>query len=147
MDTIYARLRAWRWQKALELSVPSFFILSNRHLAAVAAAAPTSTDLLANCPGIGTKKLAQFGQELVELVAQAVAEGLPPGVEPIGAEPSASAAAEPEPEPAPSLSADDLHTIAGELRRDMAQRLTKRFKGRYSVHQVEEALRRLLIGA
>lgn len=141
MDTILSRLRSWRWQKALELSVPSFFILSNRHLAAVAMAAPTSIEQLAECPGIGEKKLAQFGPELVELIAHCVGEGLATGVEPLGSEPAAP------PEPGSTLSAEDLSTIAGELRRDIAQRLGRRLGGRYSSRQLEEALRRLLIGA
>ncbi len=140
MDTIHSRLRSWRWQKALELSVPSFFILSNRHLAAVAVAMPTSLDMLAQCPGIGSKKLAQFGPELVDLISLCVSEGLAPGVELLGDPVSA-------PPVAPVLSEDDLSAIAGELRRDMAQRLVRRFRGRYSPLQVEEALRRLLIGA
>lgn len=142
MDSTYSRLRSWRWQKALQLGVPGFFVLSNRHLAGIAAAMPTSAEALANCPGIGCKKLAQFGAELVELVSACAAEGLPPGVEVLGDLPA------PEPNPAtPSLTPDDLVAIGLELRRLVTQRLVKRFRGRYSPDQVEEALRHLLPGA
>lgn len=135
MDTIYSRLRAWRWQEANSLNLPSYFILSNAHLAGVAATCPTTLDELGKCPGVGPKKLAQFGPQLLTVLAQAMADGLEPGV------------IVPEPAPAPPeehpLSEADIAVIVSGLQQELAKRLVRRFRGRFSQGQVEEALRRL----
>lgn len=133
MDSIYARLRQWRLEQARLQNVPSFFVLSNRHLAAVAVAMPITLEQVAQCPGMGPKRLEQFGQQLADLVAQAVAEGLEPGVELV---------APPEPEQAPphELTAADLSDIAAAFRREVARQVAKRLKGRFTVAQVEQAL-------
>lgn len=134
METIYSRLRAWRWQEAQSLNLPSFFILSNAHLAGVAVARPTTLEELGECPGLGPKKLAQFGAQLLEVLAQAMADGLEPGV----AVPEPVPAAEEQP-----LTEADFAAIAAGLRQELARRLVQRFRGRYSQSQVEEALRRI----
>jgi len=113
--------------------VPSFFILSNAQLAGVALRKPATLEELAACPGMGPKKLAQFGAILLEQLALAVAEGLEAGV------------VEPEPPPAPpeSLSEADLAEILAGLRKELAQRVARRLKGRFTPAQVEQALTRL----
>lgn len=136
MESIYTRLRSWRWERARELNVPSFFILSNAYLAGVAAARPTSMDELAACPGLGPKKLAQFGPELLTVLLQCLAEGLEPGVLP--------PASAPEEAPVPD---DALVEIAAALRQETAKLLARRFKGRFTPAQLEEALRRLSVSA
>jgi ribonuclease D len=137
METIYSRLRQWRLMQAKSFNLPVFFILSNAHLAAVAAAHPTTVEELALCPGIGPKKLALYGESLVEQIVLAMADQLEPGV----------FLAEPEPKPAAveavELSEKDLVDIAASLRKELAQRITARFRGRFSAPQIEEALRRL----
>lgn len=133
MDTIYSRLRNWRWQYALSLNVPSFFVLSNAQLAGVALRQPTTLEELAACPGMGPKKLAQFGELLLEQVAVCLAEGLEAGV----VEP------EPPPPPSESLSEADLAEIMAGLRKELAQRVARRLKGRFTPAQVEQALTRL----
>lgn len=135
METIYSRLRQWRRQRAKELNLPDYFILSNAHLAALAVICPTTAEQLAACPGLGPKKLTQFSEELLALVSQCLAEGLEPGVAP----PVATQ------QPAEPLSEADLAEIASGLRKEMAQRLARRFKGRFSAAQVEEALLRLVV--
>ncbi|HLN64250.1 MAG TPA: HRDC domain-containing protein [Symbiobacteriaceae bacterium] len=132
MDTIYARLKAWRFETARSLGVPSFFILSNAHLAGVALARPMYAEELAACPGMGPKKMAQFGADLLAQVQACLAEGLEPGVVPL---------AEPVPAQNP-LSESDFAEIAAGLRKELARQLVRRFKGRYSEAQVVEALRR-----
>jgi len=131
MDTIYSRLRTWRLQYALSLGVPTFFILSNAQLAGVALRSPSSVEELAACPGIGPKKLAQFGALLLDQVCACVAEGLEPGV------------VVPEVPQAAPLSETDLAEIMAGLRQELTERVTRRLKGRYSAAQVEEALSRL----
>lgn len=135
METVYSRLRAWRFQQAVELQVPSFFILSNAHLAGVAAAGPTTLEELGQCPGVGPKKLAQFGHALLDVLAQCRADGLESGV------------VLPEPPPPPDLTDADVAEIASGLRQELARRVARRFKGRYSPQQVEEALRRISLPA
>lgn len=79
-DATYMRLREWRWRKAREVSVPSFFILSNRSLAGIAEALPSSLEALAKCQGMSRTKLAAFGPELLEVIAQDRQADLEPGV-------------------------------------------------------------------
>lgn len=136
METIYSRLRAWRWNLAKELGVPSYFILSNAHLAQVALAAPLTMDELAACPGVGPKKLAQFGGALLNEVTACLSEGLEPGV--------IAPQAPPEAEP---LSESDVAEIMTGLRIELARQVSKRLKGRYSRAQVEAVLARLSITA
>lgn len=135
METVYSRLRAWRLQLALELRVPSYFILSNAHLAHVALVRPATADELAACPGVGPKKLSQFGDALLAAVAAAVAEGLEPGVTP------------PPPPQAEPLSESDVAEILAALRQDLARRVTRQCKGRYTAAQVEAVLVRLSVSA
>jgi ribonuclease D len=139
METMYSRLKTWRWNLARELNLPPFFILSNAHLAGVAAARPATLDELAACKGFGPKKLAQFGEALLAQVAACVAEGLEPGVEllpppltPVLEEPLSEAA---------------VAEIMAGLRRQLALQVARRFKGRYSAEQVEAVLLRLAITA
>ncbi|MDB4897359.1 MAG: UvrD/REP helicase [Firmicutes bacterium] len=137
MESIYTRLRSWRGARARELNVPSFFILSNAYLAGVAAARPTSMAELAACPGLGPKKLAQFGPELLTVLLQCLAEGLEPGV----------LLPSPQPEEPAALSEEALVEIASALRQETAKLLARRFKGRFTAAQLEEALRRLAVSA
>lgn len=133
METVYNRLKAWRFKLARDLNVPSYFILSNAHLAHVALVCPASPEELAACPGVGPKKLAQFGEALLAEVAACVAEGLEPGVAPPPA---------PEPLPEPSVA-----EIMAALRAELARQVARRFKGRYSADQVEAVLAHLNITA
>lgn len=137
MDSVHNRLRAWRMHTARELNLPAYFILTNASLAAVALARPTSLNELAKCPGLGPKKLSQFGIHVLEVVDLALAEGLEPGVTP--PDPG-----DPVVEPNPAdLTADDMAAIAKMFRRETARRIARQSRGRYTAAQVEEALRRL----
>lgn len=139
METVYSRLRQWRFEYARGLNLPSFFILSNRHLSGVAAAMPATLEELAACPGVGPKKLAQFGEQLLKQIALCAAEGLESGVEVPVAVPAG---------PAPEqLSDEDMAAIATALRRELAHQVARRLKGRFTATQVEDALRRLSITA
>jgi|GEM_PF-3418192 len=135
METVYSRLRAWRLNLALELKVPTYFILSNAHLAHVALVRPASPEELAACPGLGPKKLAQFGEALLAEVAAALAEGLEPGVMP------------PPPPPVEPLSEADVAEIMATLRQDLAKRIARQCKGRFTEAQVATVLARLAVTA
>jgi len=67
---VYDALRAWRARKAVELSYPSFVILHNKHLRAIAVASPTSLQELAAIPGIGEAKASRFGREILGVIQQ-----------------------------------------------------------------------------
>jgi superfamily II DNA helicase RecQ len=68
--SIYEALRTWCTQKAAELSYPSFVILHNKHLRAIAAASPTSLQELAAIPGVGEAKATRFGREILRVIHQ-----------------------------------------------------------------------------
>jgi len=131
MDTVYTRLRQWRWQQALALEVPVFFVLSNAHLAAIALRQPSTFEELAQCPGVGPKKLAMFGEALLDMLQQCAAEGLEAGVVP-----------PPEPAERP-LTDEEVAEIAAQLRQELADRVARRLKGKFTATQVAEALRRM----
>lgn len=66
---VYDKLVAWRRQKAQKADVPAFTILGNRTLVALSNEMPKDKfDLLA-VPGIGQKKLADFGDELLQILS------------------------------------------------------------------------------
>lgn len=78
---LFDALRAWRTEQAAAQHVPAYHIFSQKTLHALAAAAPTTMDQLADLHGIGPGKLAQYGQALLDLIRQSTAAptGLPRG--------------------------------------------------------------------
>lgn len=62
-------LRRWRKMKAEEIGRPAFYIFSQKTLMALAALAPRGMKELMEVPGIGKAKAAQFGKELLEVIA------------------------------------------------------------------------------
>jgi ATP-dependent DNA helicase RecQ len=66
---LFDHLRVWRRQVAEEHRVPPFVIMSDRVLVELCRVRPTSLELLKQVRGIGEKKLADFGQPLVTLIA------------------------------------------------------------------------------
>ncbi len=67
-DPLFARLRAWRLDKARELGVAAFVIAHNALLRNIAAARPRTEADLRAIKGMGPRKLAQYGAELLALV-------------------------------------------------------------------------------
>lgn len=66
-------LRAWRAGAARASGVPAHVLLHDRTLAALASLAPTTTDELADVPGLGPVKIARYGSTLLSLVGTRVA--------------------------------------------------------------------------
>jgi ATP-dependent DNA helicase RecQ len=62
-------LRAWRRQKATERGVPPFIIFGDATLRDLARVRPTTADRLLAVHGIGEKKLADYGAELLAEIA------------------------------------------------------------------------------
>lgn len=63
-------LRRWRKMKAEEIGKPAFYVFSQKTLMALAALAPRGMKELMEVPGIGKAKAAQFGAELLEVIAE-----------------------------------------------------------------------------
>ena len=129
-NTIYERLRRWRRERAREIRRPAYFVLSNAHLEYLALACPTTAEELANCPGLGPKRLAEYGESLLEVLRQAAEEGLEAGVAPPGAAP---------------LTEEDVAEIAAALRQELARLLSRRFRNRFTTVQLAEALSLLAV--
>lgn len=67
-------LRAWRAERAARERKPPYVYLHDRTLEAIATALPSEAAELAAVPGIGPAKLDAYGDELLALVAGALAE-------------------------------------------------------------------------
>ena len=66
---LLARLRDWRRQVATSDRVPAFLVAHDRTLLELSRRRPQDTAALAACHGIGPRRLARFGPELLALVA------------------------------------------------------------------------------
>ncbi|MFF1919130.1 DNA helicase RecQ [Streptomyces sp. NPDC058221] len=94
---VFEALRAWRGAQAKELGLPAYVIFHDATLREIAALRPGSLAELGGISGLGEKKLATYGEGVLEVLA-----GLPGDAAPGdagAAEPSASA---PVPAPAPA---------------------------------------------
>jgi ATP-dependent DNA helicase RecQ len=65
---LFEHLRKWRQGVAAEHGVPPFVIFHDSTLRSLAGVRPTSEQSLKHVPGIGERKLAQFGPPLTELI-------------------------------------------------------------------------------
>ena len=66
----YELLRAWRLEQASAAEVRAFRVLSNAVLRELARRRPTTDQALLAVPGIGPAKLASYGEDLKELLAE-----------------------------------------------------------------------------
>ena len=67
---LYAALSAWRLQKAKDADVPAYTIAHNKTLKAIAQLQPVTMLALKEVPGMGTKSIKRFGDEILEIVLQ-----------------------------------------------------------------------------
>ncbi|MGH8064379.1 MAG: RecQ family ATP-dependent DNA helicase [Candidatus Entotheonellia bacterium] len=74
---LHERLREWRYQKAKALDLPAFWVLHNSVLEELARQQPRTLDELQVVRGIGSRKIEQFGSEIIALV-QGDASPTPP---------------------------------------------------------------------
>jgi ATP-dependent DNA helicase RecQ len=68
-QAIFDRLRSWRMGAAREHNVPAYVIFVDATLREIAKAKPASLDDLRGVSGVGEKKLASYGDEIVRLIA------------------------------------------------------------------------------
>ncbi|MEY9859448.1 ATP-dependent DNA helicase RecQ [Catenulispora sp. GAS73] len=69
---VFEKLRAWRGQSAKEQGVPAYVIFHDATLRQIAAQAPTSLQQLGTISGVGENKLAKYGQEILDTLAEAL---------------------------------------------------------------------------
>jgi DNA helicase-2/ATP-dependent DNA helicase PcrA len=67
-DELLAQLKEWRLATARELKVPAYVVFTDNTLIAIAEALPADDAALTAIPGIGARKLEQFGPDVLELV-------------------------------------------------------------------------------
>lgn len=67
-DELLAQLKDWRLATAKELSVPAYVVFTDNTLIAIAESLPTDDAALVAIPGIGARKLEQFGADVLGLV-------------------------------------------------------------------------------
>jgi DNA helicase-2/ATP-dependent DNA helicase PcrA len=67
-DELLGQLKEWRSRTAKEQKVPAFVVFSDNTLIAIAETLPTDDAALVAIPGIGARKLEQYGADLLELV-------------------------------------------------------------------------------
>ncbi|HEY6098100.1 MAG TPA: HRDC domain-containing protein, partial [Anaeromyxobacter sp.] len=70
-EALFESLRAWRARTAKARGVPAFVVFADAALAGIAAARPASEEALLDVKGVGPKKLAEYGAELLEIVRDA----------------------------------------------------------------------------
>jgi ATP-dependent DNA helicase RecQ len=66
---LFERLRAWRAETARERGIPPYVVFHDRTLRTIAECRPTNVGQLATVPGIGERKLGEWGEALLRIVA------------------------------------------------------------------------------
>jgi superfamily II DNA helicase RecQ len=69
-----AALRSWRLETSRRLGVPAYVVFNDRTLDEIAGVRPTTERALISVNGIGPRKLEDFGDEILELVAHHLGE-------------------------------------------------------------------------
>jgi ATP-dependent DNA helicase RecQ len=67
---VFERLRAWRAAVAKEQGVPAYVIFHDATLREIATRAPTTSAELATVSGVGESKLAKYGQQVLDTLAE-----------------------------------------------------------------------------
>jgi len=75
---LFERLRNWRGEKAREQKVPAYVVLHNSHLEEISARKPRTIQELGSIKGVGLRRAARYGEELLALVNGEEREAAPP---------------------------------------------------------------------
>ena len=65
---LFERLKRWRGEQARRQRVPAYVVLHNSHLEEIAARKPKTIHELGSIKGIGLRRAARYGEELLALV-------------------------------------------------------------------------------
>jgi DNA helicase-2/ATP-dependent DNA helicase PcrA len=74
-EATFEQLRAWRLEVARTQELPAFVIFTDATLTAIAESIPTTTEALADIPGVGPRKLELYGQDVLGVLTAAGAAG------------------------------------------------------------------------
>jgi hypothetical protein len=74
---LFERLRSWRGEKAREQKVPAYVVLHNSHLEEISASKPRTIQELGSIKGVGLRRAARYGDELLALVNGEAREAAP----------------------------------------------------------------------
>jgi ATP-dependent DNA helicase RecQ len=69
-EPVFERLRAWRASVAKEQKLPAYVIFHDATLRAIAQLRPTTLEQLGTVSGVGQNKLAKFGQQVLDALAE-----------------------------------------------------------------------------
>jgi DNA helicase-2/ATP-dependent DNA helicase PcrA len=72
-EPLLEKLIEWRRQRARADGVPAYVVADNKTLAAIASRRPADAPALLAVPGIGQRKVASYGDEILAILAGAVA--------------------------------------------------------------------------
>ncbi|WP_394649257.1 DNA helicase RecQ [uncultured Deinococcus sp.] len=72
---LFGALRAWRLERARTLAVPPYVIFSDATLKGIAELRPGSHAALGTVSGVGTRKLADYGDEVLQVVRDHASDG------------------------------------------------------------------------
>jgi DNA helicase-2/ATP-dependent DNA helicase PcrA len=67
-EDLLLRLKAWRMDTAKEQKVPAYVVFTDNTLIAIAELRPDDERALIAIPGIGARKLEQYGPDVLELI-------------------------------------------------------------------------------
>ncbi|HEY0485742.1 MAG TPA: ATP-dependent DNA helicase UvrD2 [Mycobacteriales bacterium] len=70
-EELFERLRVWRLGVASGAGVPAYVVFTDATLTAIAEDKPTTVDALGQIPGVGPRKLTQYGDAVLALVGGA----------------------------------------------------------------------------
>jgi ATP-dependent DNA helicase RecQ len=65
---LFERLKSWRGEQARRQRVPAYVVLHNSHLEEIASRKPQSIHELGSIKGVGLRRAARYGEELLALV-------------------------------------------------------------------------------
>jgi len=65
---LFERLRSWRGEQARQQRVPAYVVLHNSHLEEISARKPRTIHELGAIKGVGLRRAARYGEELLALV-------------------------------------------------------------------------------
>lgn len=71
---LYNALRRWRGEQAFQQHKPAYAIVTNLALASITNALPTNERELLACKGMGTVTITRYGEEILEIVRDYIAE-------------------------------------------------------------------------
>ena len=68
---VFEALRAWRTSVAKEKAIPPYMVFSDATLVGIVEARPGSVSALGGVSGVGAKKLAEYGEDVLGVLAEA----------------------------------------------------------------------------